>query len=252
MEEDARARRVEMEEQLREHEERMRDLRETHRRRQREDMDEEEERRRARREERREDRRPLDREERPTRREERPAGREELPTGREEHPTGREERPTWQNVLFPASSCEAWGRAQRSADNAGASDRRGGKSGKGRGHRESYVGREVDLQVGQPLDKNRGGGATKVAVLLATYERDGVARELKELAERFSDELAARVEPVKANSWSDKLRRLCTAIGHSQAREIRYMVEEYKHAPPVKAAMQNRQWQSYRERGYRD
>ncbi|CAE7210813.1 unnamed protein product [Symbiodinium sp. CCMP2592] len=256
MEEDARARRVEMEEQLREHEERMRDLRETHRRRQREDMDEEEERRRARREERREDRRgdrrPLDREERPTRREERPAGREELPTGREERPTGREERPTWRNVLFPASSCEAWGRAQRSADNAGASDRRGGKSGKGRGHRESYVGREVDLQVGQPLDKNRGGGATKVAVLLATYERAGVARELKELAERFSDELAARVEPVKANSWSDKLRRLCTAIGHSQAREIRDMAEEYKHAPPVKAAMQNRQWQSYRERGYRD
>ncbi|CAE7791425.1 unnamed protein product, partial [Symbiodinium necroappetens] len=233
LQEEARARREE-------HEEQMRELRETQRRWQRETADEAEEWRRARREDRRQDW-------------QRPARRDELP-GRYERPPRREERATWRDHLFPASSSEGWGRAsQSSAEDsrrAGASDRKGGRSGKGRGTRESYIGREVDIQPGQPLDKNRGGGATKVAVLLSAYDRAGVGAELKELAERFLDELGARTTPVANNSWADKLRRLCTAIGHDQGREIRDMAEDYRRFPAVKAAMNNRAWQGWRERGY--
>ena len=130
------------------------------------------------------------------------------------------------------------------------SGRRDKGTGRG-GHRETFIGRETDVPLGQPLDNKRGGAATKVAVLLGAFDR-GNQRELEELAERFLGDINARTDPVADGSWGDKLRRLCTAIGQDDGREIRDLSEDFRRAPQVRTAMNNRSWQGWRERGYRE
>ena len=113
------------------------------------------------------------------------------------------------------------------------------------------MGREVDAPAGTPLDRNRGGGLTKVAVLLSAYDRDGFDDNLQVLAEQMQDALDARTSRIERHSWADKLRRLLTAIFNEDADMVHELHMEYD-CPALRAAMTNRSWQAWRLGGYGD
>ncbi|CAE7698000.1 unnamed protein product, partial [Symbiodinium microadriaticum] len=143
-------------------------------------------------------------------------------------------------------------RARSSGDGPGRSSgdgrgRRSGGKGGARGSRD-YVGREWDMPMHEPIDPKRGGAVTKVAVMLLCFKEHGLCAELAELADRFQEELDARTEAVRRNSWAEKLGRLCVAVDQEDEREMCELYDEFKSAPQLRDAMNNRSWQAWRQR----